>query len=389
MKRVLPFLLAFLSRQAQTESCKRRGVRICGASIFFIAILNVMWLSMVLVESTFFECFFAGDGGKSHQSMHNIQQAQWDVEMEKWLNSSGDITQVPHTNQTYSFDSYYDLLIVIPAHATTDVQRRAAQRESWQMLLQNNGSCNSCRSARTVRVIYVVGNEGNEATVAEEASKFGDMVVLKWYSQSYYKDRARKTRLSIRAAVEKFEFGLLMKTDTDSFIFLDRLLPLLEERTMFWERPLTNESDGLRPGGLSIYAGAMTTDAVPITKEGHKWTDNIYKNVTRMPVYPLHAKGPGYFLSPDLARYIATLEEPVRIVGRKQKVASPRDLPSEDVSVGFWLFAKKYVPRWLPVCLKADGCRKSRDCIVDHYVDADEMRNRWERFSRTKNWCRA
>ena len=78
-----------------------------------------------------------------------------------------------------------------------------------------------------------VGSDGDEATVAEEASRFGDMVIVKGFSQSYYTDRARKTRLSIRAAVKMFEFGLLMKTDTDSFIFLDRLLPLLEKRNMF------------------------------------------------------------------------------------------------------------------------------------------------------------
>lgn len=136
----MPFLLAFLSRQAQPESCKGHGVGICAASIFIIAILNVMWLSMVLIESTFLGCLFARDGDKSRQK----------IEMET-LNSSGDIIEVPHANQTSSFALHYGLLIVIPARATKDVQRRAAQRESWQMLLQNDVSCNSCRSARTVR----------------------------------------------------------------------------------------------------------------------------------------------------------------------------------------------------------------------------------------------
>ena len=146
----MPFLLAFLSRQAQPESCKGHGVGICAASIFIIAILNVMWLSMVLIESTFLGCLFARDGDKSHQKNRKIQIWKWDIEMET-LNSSGDIIEVPHANQTSSFALHYGLLIVIPAHATKDVQRRAAQRESWQMLLQNDVSCNSCRSARTVR----------------------------------------------------------------------------------------------------------------------------------------------------------------------------------------------------------------------------------------------
>lgn len=132
-----------------------------------------------------------------------IQIWKWDIEMET-LNSSGDIIEVPHANQTSSFALHYGLLIVIP-HATKDVQRRAAQRESWQMLLLERSG---------------VGSDG------DEASRFGDMV----FSELH---RSRKTRLSIRAAVKMFEFGLLMKTDTDSFIFLDRLLPLLEKRNMF------------------------------------------------------------------------------------------------------------------------------------------------------------
>ena len=128
----------------------------------------------------------------------------------------------------------------------------------------------------------------------------------------------------------------------------------------------------------------MTTGAVPITQVGHKWEDNIYKNMTHMSVYPMHAKGPGYFLS-----QIYCLEEPVQIEGHKQKVASPRDLPSEDVSVGFWLFSKKYVQISLPVCLKDHGCNKARDCILDHYVGLTEMRKRWQRFNQTKGWCGA
>ena len=40
--------------------------------------------------------------------------------------------------------------------------------------------------------------------------------------------------------------------------------------------------------------------------------DRIYTNVTRMSSYPRHAQGPGYVLSPDLARYIAELEERIR-----------------------------------------------------------------------------
>jgi len=290
-----------------------------------------------------------------------------------------------NANQTSSFKLYFDLLVVIPAHAKNDIERRAAQRESWQMLLQNNGSCLSCGSARSVRVIYVVGSEGDDAALSEEIEKYGDIVVLEGFSQNYYKDRARKTRLSIRTAVENFDFGLLMKTDTDSFLFLDRLLPLLEQRNMFWERPeldAANGSDGddspnnLGFGSLSIYAGDFRGSAqAPITTAGHKWQDTIYKNVTLLSAYPRHAKGPGYFLSPDLARYIATLEEPLHISGRMYKAPSPQDLPSEDVSVGFWLFSKKYVAISLPVSLKDQGC-KWRDCILDHYVSATEMRKR-------------
>lgn len=108
---------------------------------------------MVLIESTFLGCLFARDGDKSHQKNRKIQIWKWDIEMET-LNSSGDIIEVPHANQTSSFALHYGLLIVIP-HATKDVQRRAAQRETWQMLLLERSG---------------VGSDG------DEASRFGDMV---------------------------------------------------------------------------------------------------------------------------------------------------------------------------------------------------------------------
>ena len=361
-------------------------VAIPSRQVFAIAILNVIWLSTTLVESSFLECLLAASKTKKPAPR------QQDDKTKKWLNPN------PNTTQNSSSKLYFDLLVVIPAHAKNDIERRVAQRESWQMLLQSNGSCLSCGSARSVRVIYVVGSETNEA-LAEEIEKYGDIVVLEGFSQNYYKDRARKTRLSIRTAVENFDFGLLMKTDTDSFIFLDRLLPLLEQKNMFWERPeldAANRSDGDSPndldgsGSLSIYAGDFSGSATaPITTAGHKWEDKIYKNVTLLSAYPRHAKGPGYFLSPDLARYIATLEEPLHISGRMYKAPSPQDLPSEDVSVGFWLFSKKYVQISLPVCLKDHGCNKARDCILDHYVGLTEMRKRWQRFNQTKGWCGA
>ena len=40
------------------------------------------------------------------------------------------------------------------------------------------------------------------------------------------------------------------------------------------------------------------------------------------------------------------------------------DLPSEDVSVGFWLFAKQYEAVHMPLSLKADGCLS-----VNHVLD--------------------
>lgn len=36
---------------------------------------------------------------------------------------------------------YFDLVIVIPSHAETDIDRRSAQRESWRMVLNRSGWC--------------------------------------------------------------------------------------------------------------------------------------------------------------------------------------------------------------------------------------------------------
>lgn len=233
-----------------------------------------------------------------------------------------------------------------------------------------------CKSNRTTKVVYVVGEEGDLSKTEAEMKKFGDVEILPGYAQKYYSDRARKTQLSIRLVVERYQFALLMKSDTDSFFFLDRLLPFFEANHMFWDV----QSDS----GTSIYAGDFSgTGAKPITKKGHKWEDQIYTNRTGMSVYPRHAKGPGYVLSPDLARYIAELSETLPCC-RKWAYAKVRTLPSEDVSVGFWLFPINYTSIYMDIRL-AEEC--SDKILLDHYVKPEEMRARWQRYKASQQWC--
>merc|ERR1712061_814428 len=130
--------------------------------------------------------------------------------------------------------------------------------------------------------------------------------------------RSQKTAYSVRDAVNHFNFRFLLKTDSDSWVFIDRLLNYFD-RERFWAK------DRLYAGNFLSGKGAK-----PHQDTTSKWYDPIYTAVTQMPTYPRHAKGAGYLLSRSIAEYIATVD-----------VYKFEFLPSEDVSMGFWLNAIK------------------------------------------------
>jgi len=284
---------------------------------------------------------------------------------------------------------FFDLLIVIPCHGSREVARRNAIRNSWAQYA-GSSRCKPCQK-RTVKILFVAGQEGQEQELVDEASEFDDLGVLTDFGQfEYYTARAEKTQRSLRYAIEHFRFRLLLKTDTDSWVFVDRLLEFLEERSLF---TLASDAPGIYAGDFADGSGVRA-----VADPQAKWFDGIFHEFTGEEIYPRHAKGAGYILSPDLVEFIAAMgpgEERKGSENNKDEGSHwahmPRleDLPSEDVSTGFWLQAVNHTKIEMPVSIKDAACTtdKSSNLVVDHYVAPEEMAIRWCRYLKAGDPC--
>lgn len=287
---------------------------------------------------------------------------------------------------------FYDLMIVIPTHGQKDIERRSAIRSSWEQYPQSS-KCEACQK-RKVKVLFVAGQEGDAKEMAAEAEQFGDLAVLPDFGQfEFYTHRAEKTQRSMRYALEHYRFKLLMKADTDAWVFTDRLLDFLDGRGLF-ERA---------DDGPEIYAGnfALGTGAHPDNNAQAKWYDPVYEAVTGLGVYPKHAKGAAYVLSPDLVEYIAemgaatdrnravSLVQGGEVVHGWAHMPKLEDLPCEDVSMGFWLQAVNHTKVQLPLSIGNTACTSDTavGLVVDHYVTPEDMRRRWSSYVASGDPC--
>lgn len=193
----------------------------------------------------------------------------------------------------------YDLVVIVPTHGRRDLDKRQAIRDSWAQYLNKSVTpvCSICRN-RSTKLLFIVGTEGGLMDMKKEAEEFKDMGVLQDFGQEEYGlDGAEKTQRSIRYAVEHFKFRLLLKVDSDSWVFIDRLFSILD-RERLW--------GGENGTSLSIYGGqfhepdeqgplaAATSDAIMALNSS----------------LPSHAAGAGYLLSPDLCEFIAGMGAP-------------------------------------------------------------------------------
>lgn len=253
----------------------------------------------------------------------------------------------------------YDLLIVIPV-AGQEVERRHAIRASWMKYLSSE-RCKPC-SRHKVRAVFVAGTEGDVEATRAEAKEHGDLDILEDFGQQkYYTNRAEKTLRSIKHAVDHYNFSLLLKTDSDSWVYMDRLLQDLDGRQLW--------------GKDKLYAGDFLDGqgATPSLDRESKWYDPFFTKITGLQEYPRHAKGAGYVLSRRLAEELA-----------EQRPDFWQNMPSEDVSVGVWLFGLKHekVPLNVFITPNCDG-----QGVIDHYITPEMMRERWALYEKTGSPC--
>ena len=192
---------------------------------------------------------------------------------------------------------YVDLLVIIPS-SVTEWDKRLAIRQSWGKYIDSSGHCKKCNSNRTIKVLFGVARPGedNAHMIETEMGSFQDLAVLHLNGQAdHYRNLTSKVRSFIEYALHNFRFGLLLKVDTDSFVFMDRFLSMAEQKKLF--DPNFNSTN--------IYGGAFQNDARPDENPAGKWVDRTYRKLTGHNLFPKYARGAGYVLSPSLCRYIA------------------------------------------------------------------------------------
>ncbi|KAF4700966.1 hypothetical protein FOZ62_026397, partial [Perkinsus olseni] len=261
---------------------------------------------------------------------------------------------LPNLEPTYPPDEHFDwdLVIVVPTHIT-EFSRRCAVRDSWARQLRGHEQGNRS-GKRTVKLVFIVGahapDDRTRAMAEAEQRQFGDIHVLPSEFVDEYRSLATKTRLSMRDAVHNIgKFRLLLKTDTDSFVHLERLLKFIDKEGMWNDR--------------RVYAGAFRTDVVEWRPEekGSKWWDGDFKQMTGLEHYPYNAKGAGYIVSYDLAKYLADPPLPLR------------RWTHEDVGVGSWLMAIDHRRVSMPISFMTPECGCGATCDEDtFYQDEDD-----------------
>jgi len=284
------------------------------------------------------------------------------------------------TGPKTDFREHLDLLIIVPSH-WSESARRCGIRDSWMQYFLNGTRCQICQRYRVLS-IFTVGNSTlnqsaeDRAKFFSEYHQFGDIVILNDFAESeQYKQRSMKTLSSMRHAVDHFNFTLLLKTDTDSYIFGDRLLNFLHQNEVFSSRSrmyIGNFFDGTG-------AKVVTDERVKRGKADKgkaKWVDDTFHNLTGLDTYPKHAKGPGYILSHTLVQYLA--HPPIPFA----------PFTCEDTAIGAYLMATNHTKFAMPVYLSPQGC-DSTDAVIDHYVQPHLMRRRWRRFVVLGDACSA
>ena len=147
-----------------------------------------------------------------------------------------------------------------------------------------------------MRMIFGVPEPDKEnKSILEPADlAFQDMAVLDIPAkEDVYRQLTAKVIKLITYAVHSFRFALLLKVDTDSFVFLDRFLARAEGLNLFSKLG-------------AFYGGMMYLHTYP--RKNGKWHDSVYRNLTGQILFPHYARGHGYVLSASLCRFLAVRE---------------------------------------------------------------------------------
>ncbi|KAF5190141.1 Hydroxyproline o-galactosyltransferase galt6 [Thalictrum thalictroides] len=223
---------------------------------------------------------------------------------------------------------------------------RMAVRKSW---IQST----LIRSSKVVARFFVALNGRKEVNVElkKEAEFFGDVVIVPFMDS--YDLVVLKTVAICDYGINTVSAKYIMKCDDDTFVRVDAVIQ---------EANKVPEGKSLYVGNINYYHKPLRFGKWAVTYE--EWPEEYY---------PPYANGPGYILSSDIAKFIAS-------EFKKHKL---RLFKMEDVSMGMWVekfsntTSVEYVHS-LNFC--QFGCID--DYFTAHYQSPRQMICMWEKLKR-------
>ncbi|KAJ1266381.1 hypothetical protein BS78_08G146900 [Paspalum vaginatum] len=235
--------------------------------------------------------------------------------------------------------------------ATNHFAERMAIRKTWMQFP-------AIQLGNAVARFFVALSHRKEinAALKKEAEYFGDMVILPFIDR--YELVVLKTVAICQYGVQNVTADYIMKCDDDTFVRLDIVL---QQITTY------NRSIPLYLGNLNLLHRPLRRGKWAVTYE--EWPEAVY---------PPYANGPGYVLSVDIARDIAS----------RHANHSLRLFKMEDVSMGMWVedynasTPVQYVHSWR-FC--QFGCVNYY--FTAHYQSPRQMLCLWDKLSAGRAQC--
>ncbi|KAL6622642.1 hypothetical protein ACP70R_032521 [Stipagrostis hirtigluma subsp. patula] len=235
--------------------------------------------------------------------------------------------------------------------ATNHFAERMVIRKTWMQFP-------AIQLGNVVARLFVALSNRKEinAALKKEAEYFGDIIILPFIDR--YELVVLKTVAICQYGVQNVTAEYIMKCDDDTFVRLDIVLQQIS---------VYNKSLPLYLGNLNLLHRPLRSGKWAVTYE--EWPEAVY---------PPYANGPGYVLSVDIARDIAS----------RHANQSLRLFKMEDVSMGMWVedynatAPVQYIHSWR-FCQY--GCVDNY--FTAHYQSPRQMLCLWDKLSAGRAHC--
>ncbi|GJN35503.1 hypothetical protein PR202_gb24286 [Eleusine coracana subsp. coracana] len=275
-------------------------------------------------------------------------------------------TALPRTHPSFSLQKVLDMsdrwkarplqeepikLFIGILSATNHFAERMAIRKTWMQFP-------AIQLGNVVARFFVALSHRKEinAALKKEAEYFGDIVILPFIDR--YELVVLKTVAICQYGVQNVTAEYIMKCDDDTFVRLDVVL----QQVTSYDKNLP-----LYLGNLNLLHRPLRRGKWAVTYE--EWPEAVY---------PPYANGPGYVISIDIAKDIAS----------RHANQSLRLFKMEDVSMGMWVedynatAPVQYIHSWR-FC--QFGC--VNNYFTAHYQSPRQMMCLWEKLSAGRAQC--